>query len=229
MSEPIKRYKVFNHDWTCRGKQYVCPGKFEEEVKPVVGEVGIHFCRNVIDCFECYAFSPCNHVAEVIAYGDIDGDNNMCCTNRLEIIREVPWTEVLGLVNTGRGCTGMVNTGDWNTAGCFNIANQKIYLFDKPSEWTYTDWLYSEARDLMLLMPTDGLEWIHTADMTAEDRAEHPEAETTGGVLRRADKSGKREKWWKLLDDRQRKVIMSIPNFDKEIFKEITGIDVDDI
>lgn len=26
----VKGYKVFNPDWTCRGKQYSCPGTFEE-------------------------------------------------------------------------------------------------------------------------------------------------------------------------------------------------------
>lgn len=33
--------------------------------------------------------------------------------------------------------------------------------------------------------------------------------------------------WWRGLSDRQKAVITAIPNFDKEIFKEITGIDVD--
>ena len=31
--ENIKGYKVFNSDWTCRNKQYTCPGKFEEDVE----------------------------------------------------------------------------------------------------------------------------------------------------------------------------------------------------
>ena len=29
----VRGYKVFNPDWTCRGKQYSCPGAFEEDVK----------------------------------------------------------------------------------------------------------------------------------------------------------------------------------------------------
>lgn len=31
--EFVKGYKVFNPDWTCKGKQYTCPGKFEEDVE----------------------------------------------------------------------------------------------------------------------------------------------------------------------------------------------------
>lgn len=30
----VKGYKVFNSDWTCKGKQYTCPGTFEEDVNP---------------------------------------------------------------------------------------------------------------------------------------------------------------------------------------------------
>lgn len=36
-----------------------------------------------------------------------------------------------------------------------------------------------------------------------------------------------KQKWWNELDDAERKAVMSLPNFDKEIFKEITGIEVE--
>lgn len=45
----VKGYKVFNSDWTCRGKQYSCPGTFEEFVSPSVCNVGMHFCKNAAD------------------------------------------------------------------------------------------------------------------------------------------------------------------------------------
>ena len=32
--------------------------------------------------------------------------------------------------------------------------------------------------------------------------------------------------WWNNLDDRQRKVITDLPNFDEQQFKRITGIDI---
>ena len=34
----VKGFKVFNPDWTCRDKQYTCPGKFEEEGYILDGE-----------------------------------------------------------------------------------------------------------------------------------------------------------------------------------------------
>ena len=33
--------------------------------------------------------------------------------------------------------------------------------------------------------------------------------------------------WWDGLSDRKKTIVMNLPNFDKDIFKEITGIDVE--
>lgn len=63
----IKGYKVFNSDWTCRNKQYTCPGKFEEDVELDVCSRGLHFCKKAIDCFNYYDFDSNNHNAEGIA------------------------------------------------------------------------------------------------------------------------------------------------------------------
>ena len=237
----MKGYKVFRPDWTCRGKQYTCPGKFEEDVTPLPCERGMHFCKKIVDCFNYYSFDPNNRVAEVIAYGDVVEEGDKCCTNKLEIVREIPWTEVLELVNMGKACTGRCNTGncntgdcntgDWNKAsfsnGCFNTIEPKIYLFNKPSEWTYRDWLNSKARHLMNLIPGNVLEWRCLQQMTDEEKAAHPEAETTGGYLKELDNSECGAIWWRNLNEAEKAVIMSIPNFDKAIFKEITGVDVD--
>ena len=123
----VKGFKVFNPDWTCRNKQYTCPGKFEEDVTPMMCNTGMHFCRRATDCFNYYKFNPENHVAEVIAYGDIAENGDKTCTNKLEIVREIPWTEVLEIVNMGKSCTGLCNSGDWNSgdwnSGDWNSGN----------------------------------------------------------------------------------------------------------
>ena len=51
----VNGYKVFNSDWTCRDKQYTCPGKFEENVEPDVCYHGMHFCKKAVDCFNYYS------------------------------------------------------------------------------------------------------------------------------------------------------------------------------
>ena len=305
-TEVVKGYKVFNSDWTCRGKQYTCPGKFEEDVTPIQCRRGMHFCKKAADCFNYYSFDPNNKVAEVIAYGEVSEEGDKCATNKLEVVREIPWSELLGLVNTGKGCTGRCNSGnrnsgnrnsgnrnsgnrnsgdwnsgnwnsgdcnsgncnsgdhnsgncnsgdcnsgdcnsgDWNSGnrnsgnrnsgdwnkcsfsnGCFNTTSPKIYLFNKPSSWTYRDWLNSEACCLIERISDNVVQWVQYSNMTDEEKAEHPEAETTDGYLKKLDNSECAVIWWRGLSDGQKAIITAIPNFDKAIFKEITGIDVD--
>ena len=64
--------------------------------------------------------------------------------------------------------------------------------------------------------------------MTDEEKATHSEAETTGGYLKMINNEGKAQEWYDDLSDEKKNIIKSIPNFDKVIFKEITGIDVED-
>ena len=133
----VKGFKVFNPDWTCTPgnnfKQYTCPGTFEEDVNVKVYSRGMHFCKNLVDCFKYQSFDPENKVAEVIAHGEIDERDNRCCTNKLEIVREIPWSEVLERVNQGKGCTGNRNTGDWN-AGNYNTGDWNT------GDWNTGDW-----------------------------------------------------------------------------------------
>ena len=114
----VKGYKVFNQDWTCRGFQYEVGKIFEENVEPSCCDRGFHFCEKASDCFSYYPFNSENKVAEIIALGDVDSDGTKSCTNKIQIVREIPWDEVLRIVNTGKDCTGLCNTGDWNTGNC---------------------------------------------------------------------------------------------------------------
>ena len=118
----VHGFKVFRPDWTCspngNTKQYTCPGKFEEEGELDVCGHGMHFCQTAADCFNYYSFNSENKVAEVIAYGDVRTDGDKSCTDKLEIVREIPWDEVLRIVNIGKNCTGRCNTGDCNTGNC---------------------------------------------------------------------------------------------------------------
>ena len=116
----LKGFKVFNPDWTCRGFKYEVGKTYEEKVIPSICAKGFHFCKNAKDCFNYYSFNSNNKVAEVIAHGEIDEGDDKCCTNKLEIVREIPWQELLTIVNIGKAnsgfCnTGNRNTGDWNT------------------------------------------------------------------------------------------------------------------
>ena len=285
----VKGFKVFHSDWTCspngHTKQYTCPGKFEEEGELDICSHGMHFCQTAADCFNYYSFNSENKVAEVIAYGEVRTDGDKSCTDKLEIVREIPWDEVLRIVNTGKNCTGRCNTGDYNTGyyntgdyntgyyntgdynagyyntgdyntryyntgdyntgncntedyntgdwnkssfntGCFNTEEQKIMLFNKPSDITYREWINSDARDLLNQIPKDVVEWVDEEDMTDEEKAAYPTYETIGGYLKTLDESESGQLWWNELSDCNKQIIKSIPNFDPDIFYECTGIKV---
>ena len=267
----VHGFKVFRPDWTCspngNTKQYTCHGKFEEEGELDVCGHGMHFCQTAADCFNYYSFNSENKVAEVIAYGEVRTDGDKSCTDKLEIVREIPWDEVLRIVNIGKNCTGRWNTGDcntgnrntgdWNTGncntgncntgnrntgdcntgdcnkssfntGCFNTEEQKIMLFNKPSDMTYREWIDSDARYLLNQIPKDVVEWVYEEDMTDEEKAAHPTYKTTGGYLKVLDESECGQLWWGSLSDRRKEIIKAIPNFDAEIFFQCTGVRVDE-
>jgi len=348
--EGTKGFKVFNPDWTCRGFQYEVGKTYEENVKPSICGRGFHFCKQAKDCFNYYTFDPNNKVAEVIALGEVVEERDKCCTNKIHIVREISWEELLSIVNTGKACTGISNggnrnsgdwnsgdcnsgdcnsghensgdynsgkynsgnrnSGDWNSGDCnsgdwnsgnrnsgnwnsgdcnsgnwnsgnwnqgnwnsgnwnsgnwnsgnwnsgdcnsgnwnsgnwnqgdfctgdFNITNhetgcfcteehnRKIRFFDKESDMTFREWRNSEAYRILCRIRFEPTRWICSDDMTDEEKAAHPEYETTGGYLKELDTDKAFLAWWDSLNVVEKNIIKSIPNFDAEKFFQITGI-----
>ena len=258
----MKGYKVFNPDWTCRKMQYEVGKTYEMDESPVLCERGFHFCTRAARCFDYYDFDPKNHVAEVEAMGCVVGDEtNKMCTNKIRIVRELTWEEVLRLVNTGvfntgkentgNRNTGNRNTGNWNTGdyntgyyntgsrntgdfnttnnatGCFCTEKQTMMFFDKPSTWTFDDWVGSDAYHAFF-GHIDLTEWVTSENMTDIEKAERPESKATGGYLKKLDfKLACQEGWAKMTDDKKQ-AVKNLPNFDAEKFELITGIDVNE-
>ena len=74
--------------------------------------------------------------------------------------------------------------------------------------------------------PSNILAWVLDDNMTDKEKKEHPEYSVTGGFLKNIEVEGERQEWWDSLTKEEKDIVMSLPNFDKNIFKEITGIDV---
>ena len=120
----MRGYKVFNKNWTCRGFQYEVGKAYEMSEKPVCCNQGFHYCKDLKDCFSYYNFNPSNKVAIVEAFGDIDDeDGSKYCTNKIKIIKELSWEEVLRLVNIGKANSGFCNSGNRNS-GDWNSGNR---------------------------------------------------------------------------------------------------------
>jgi len=137
-NKAVKGYKVFKPDWTCWGGfQYEVGKCYEMDERPVVCERGFHFCEELKDCYKYYRFNSDNKVAEITAYGEIDVDEEerKSCTNKIKIERKIDWNEVLAIVNTGKGCTGLDNNGDFNRGnynnGNRNAGNRNVGNYNK--------------------------------------------------------------------------------------------------
>ena len=280
-----KAYKVFNSDWACRDKVYKVGKTYSMNKAPIICERGFHYCPKLLNCFRYYDFNPKNKVAEVEVLGDIavspEGDKE--CTNKIKIVREISWHEVLDLVNTGKNNTGICNTGDYNTGdyntgnrnsgdynsggyntgdcntgnrntgdyntgnrnsggyntgncntgnynscnfstGFFNSIEQPIYFFNKETTLTRSDLFNLKGLDVASLLELS--EWVYASDMTEEEKQQHPEYKTTNGYLKTYTYKQAWTNLWKKLNKEDKQAIKDLPNFDKEVFKEITGITV---
>lgn len=59
-------------------------------------------------------------------------------------------------------------------------------------------------------------------------KKQHPEYSVAGGFLKHIEKETGRQMWWDGLSDRQKDIVIQLPNFDAEIFFQCTGIRVDE-
>ena len=250
----VKGYKVFNPDWTCRGFQYRVGETYTHEGDIDACKSGFHFCRRAADCFNYYSFDSRNKVAEVEAIGVVKTDGDKSVTDKITIVREIEWQELLTIVNigigntgnrnTGNRNTGNRNTGDWNTGDCntgncntgdwntgdwntgfFSTVTPKADLFEKPTDLTHEQVLDLPGMQV-LNHAYENNWWIFSKDMTDEEKKQHPEHETTGGYLKTVPFKTACRMMWDKLDAADRQKVLDLPNFDARIFKEVTGIEV---
>ena len=235
----VKGYKVFNPDWTCRGFQYEVGKTFEHDGNIELCGSGFHFCQKASDCFNYYDFNSNNKVAEVEALDLVETEGNKSVTNKIHIVREIPWQELLTIVNTGKDCTGLENTGNWNTGNCntgdcntvdfsngvFCTKEDTIKIFDKESNMTLSEWRESRARRI-IAWNMEATVWIYQRNMTEQEKEQYPSYKTTGGYLKVFTYEEAWKNLWNSITDEEKQEIINIPNFDKNKFKEITGIEI---
>lgn len=96
-------------------------------------------------------------------------------------------------------------------------------MFNKDSEMTWNEFINSEYYDAIYSSPFSLTEWIY---YTEEEKKNSPIRQAIGGYLKKYTFKEACKNWWDNMTDENKDIIQSIPNFDKEIFKEITGIEV---
>ena len=210
----MKGYKAFLQDMTTKhddntvyevGKTYTV----EDEIK--ICENGYHFCKKCVDVYDYYS-KPCR-ICEVSVTGAVQTQGNKSVGRKLKILRELTADEISSLCNSGNCNSGYCNTTE-----------PTVRLFDQQTDITFSDFRQSRAYDLLCHMPPDCLTWKYSEYMTDDEKAAHPEYETTGGFLylEKAD----RQAWWESLSNDSKAAIISMPYFDAEKFFICTGIKV---
>ena len=132
--------------------------------------------------------------------------------------------------NTGDRNAGNRNTGKWNTTnyetGYFNTKQSEyVNIFNKPCK--REDW---ENANQPLFIYFNLTEWISKHHMTEEEKEENPTYKTTGGYLKSYDYKEAFQKSYNALSKeektKQTQLLKALPNFDKDVFFEISGIDI---
>ena len=217
----------------------------------IICKKGFHFCTKPVDCFNYYEFNSSNLVFEVEALGNIstkvDGYSKVA-TNHLKVIRQIEWFEMLqlcnegkdntGLRNTGNSNTGYSNTGDRNTGGmntgiankgnrhtgAFCIGDANLTLFNNPTDMTYDEFISSKAYSL--LCQVDTKKWVSSSEMTDEQKQLRPHHEVQGGMYIDVPFSVAFSETWETWTEKERGEFTKLPNFDADIFFDITGVKI---
>lgn len=143
-------------------------------------------------------------------------------------------TKNSGYYNNGNNNSGIYNNGNYNTGvanccdnsnGVFcNVEDKNIRIFNKPSGMSLSDFYNSRYYDALLSVSFRLTEWV---EYTNEEKKESKEKELIGGYLKTYSYKEAWNNWWNKLSDENKEIIMDIPNFDKNVFEDITGIKID--
>jgi hypothetical protein len=142
-----------------------------------------------------------------------------------------------GYRNSGYYNSGNYNSGDFNSggfnSGLFNSCNfssgifcsiePKINIFNMPTNMTMREFLNSKYYNAIISSDFNLTEWIpYTEEETEKDESK----KLIGGYLKTYTYQEACKNWWNGLSRKNKAIICSMPNFDANVFKEITGIEV---
>ena len=131
--------------------------------------------------------------------------------------------------NSGDWNSGYGNSGDWNSGygnktnretGIFNTTEGTLRLFNKPTDLKWDDITHPQFNEFYLN------KWIPESDMTDEEKKADPNFFVREGYLKTYTWEEAWANYWKDTTDEDRQRVLNLPNFDSEVFKECTGIDV---
>ena len=224
------KIKGFDKNLCCRGMQFEVgkiydTGAKDDEIKLCSNTV-YHYCENIKRVHAYYSCNPDqqNRFCEIEVLGAEVTDGQKCGSNKIKIVREIVGDELkaligqingnTGLFNSGNRNSGDWNSGDWNSCngsnGVFcNQEDKDIRIFNKSSGMSLQEFRRSKYYEAL----------------TSED-IELTYWDEKNGKLKYRNYKDACAIWWSKLTEENKKIIQQIPNFDPDVFLDITGIDV---
>lgn len=247
------KIKGFDKDLKCRGYQFEIgktyeiklPDGYELTKEDLCSDKVFHYCDSLRNVHGYYSVNPDDHnrFCEIEVCGKEVTDGNKCGSNKIKIIREIVGKELdilrglikgnTGLFNSGNCNSGNYNSGNYNS-GCFSSCDYssglfctqdpKVKIFDIETDMTMNEVMQTDWYRMLFRNPLILNEWIYYTD---EEKKADKKKELIGGYLKTYSYKDACKIWWNKYTDKEKAVIMSMPNFDKDKFKQITGIEVE--
>lgn len=241
------KIKGFDKNLCCRGMQFEIGKTYETGAKDneisLCSNTVFHYCDSIQNVHQHYSCNPNkgNRFCEIEVLGAEVSDEEKCGSNKIRIVREIVGDELktlLGMINGNAGLfnTGYCNSGNCNSGNCnsgdrnsgncnsgyFNSCegsngvfcdepDKNIRIFNQPSGMSLEDFRRSRYYDALVSEPLE-LTWCDEASEMLKTRS-YKEACAI---------------WWEKLTEENKKIIQQIPNFDADVFFDITGINVNE-
>ena len=249
------KIKGFDKNLCCRGVQFEVGKIYDTGAKDdkirLCSNTVYHYCDNIMQVHAHYNCDPDlqNRFCEIEVLGAEVTDGAKCGSNKIKIVREIVGDELKALIGQTNGNTGLFNIGDWNSgdqnsgdwnSGDRNSGDQNSGDWNS-GNWNSGDWNscnYSngvfcnqEDKDIRIFNKPSGMSLEEFWDSKYYKALQSEPLELTYWDNENKELKCRSYKdacaiWWSKLTEKNKKIIQEIPNFDPEIFFDITGIDV---
>lgn len=236
--------KGFDKNLKCRGYQFKIgkdykinlPKGYKLTTNDLCSDKVFHFCDGLSKVHGYYSCreEEQNRFCVIEVLGQFCESDDKCGSNHIRIVREIVGEELQIAKGLTNGNTGLFNSGDLNSgdlnSGIFNKTNgsngvfcnkePKICIFNIQTDWTLKEFINSKYYDAIMSSDFPLTEWQHNPD-AAENGVD-------GKLIVNTYKDAC-HRWWNGMTQYNKDIIKSMPNFNIDIFCDITGIKKKDV
>ena len=220
----MRAYKGFDKDFQCRGYQYAVGETYTHDGEIEICDSGFHFAKDLVLCFEFYPYDKSNRYAEIeIESTPIwDEVGHKGVASVIKVVREMPYAEIDALLdnnrnsgysNSGHRNSGHRNSGDWNS-GHSNSG------YSNSGDWNATT---RETGSFNTKQSKNIRVFNKKCKRKTWDNASKPNflyfEIGKGQAYKEAFIAS-----WESADKIDRETVKDLPNFDADVFFEISGI-----